>query len=310
MNRLFAVFLLGSLSAQAQTITHSFGSGVNQFSIDFVTIGNPGNAADTTGSPNPAGSVGYVYKIGKYEISRDAIIKANAFGSLGISLQDMNGYGGNGLNRPATGISWYEAAKFVNLLNLNKGYQVAYNLTFNWMGHPTVSVWSSGQYNGSNHLRHKDAYYFLPSWDEWYKAAYFDPNKATAPGYWNYPTISDNAPTPVSSGLLSGTAVYGRSTSAGPADVTDAGGLSAYGTMAQGGNVWEWNESAYEYRGGAWNTAPSLPTELSVTSRYDQQDPFLEVNAVGFRVASVPEPSSLSLFFASGIALSILWRRK
>ena len=36
-------------------MTESFGSGDNAFSMDFVTIGNPGNAADTMGSPNLAG---------------------------------------------------------------------------------------------------------------------------------------------------------------------------------------------------------------------------------------------------------------
>ena len=35
----------------------SFGSGINQFNMEFVEIGNSGNADDTTGDPNPAGSV-------------------------------------------------------------------------------------------------------------------------------------------------------------------------------------------------------------------------------------------------------------
>ena len=113
-------------SAEAPPISETFGSGSNQFSIDFVRIGNPGNAADTTGSPNPAGSVAYNYNIGKYEISRDMINKANSTGSLGITLADMTSYAGNGLNKPATGISWYEAAKFVNWLNTSKGFVPAY----------------------------------------------------------------------------------------------------------------------------------------------------------------------------------------
>lgn len=305
-----AILLTILNSISAQSLLETFGSGVNQFSIDFVQIGNPGNTPDTTGSPNPAGAVNYAYNIGKYEVNRDAIIKANSLGSTGISLQDMNSYGGNGLNRPATGISWYEAAKFVNWLNSSKGYQVAYNLTLDWMSRPMVSAWSSGQYSGSNNLRHKDAIYFLPTWDEWYKAAYFDPNKVGGSGYWNYPTISDSSPTAVSGGLLSGTAVYGKSTSSGPADITNAGGLSAYGTMAQGGNVWEWNESAYEYRGGAWNTASSLPSELSVSSRYDQQDPFFENYSVGFRIAMVPEPSVLSLLAIGLGGLAMMRRRR
>ena len=82
--------------------------------MEFVTIGNPNNAADTTGSPNPAGSVGHIYNIGKYEVSRGQVDKANSAGSLGITMFDMSGYGGNGLLKPATGINWYEAAKHVN----------------------------------------------------------------------------------------------------------------------------------------------------------------------------------------------------
>ena len=33
-----------------------FGSGTNEFEIEFVTIGNPGNPPDLTGNPRPAGS--------------------------------------------------------------------------------------------------------------------------------------------------------------------------------------------------------------------------------------------------------------
>ena len=85
--RLMTFFVLAlSQIAKSQTITESFGSGVNQFSIDFVEIGNPGNSADTNGSPSPAGSVSYVYNIGKYEISRGIIEKVNAAGGLGIGM--------------------------------------------------------------------------------------------------------------------------------------------------------------------------------------------------------------------------------
>ena len=48
-----------SMAAPSQAGVVSFGSGSNQFQMEFVTIGNPGNAADTTGAPNPAGAVGY-----------------------------------------------------------------------------------------------------------------------------------------------------------------------------------------------------------------------------------------------------------
>ena len=95
----------------------TFGSGPNTFDIEFVTVGNPGNADDTWGSPNPAGKVDYTYRMGQFEISRDMITKANAEGSLGITLVDMTSFGGNGADKPATGVSWFEAATFVNWLN-------------------------------------------------------------------------------------------------------------------------------------------------------------------------------------------------
>src|SRR5690606_7183804 len=96
----------GSLSHAVQA--DEFGGGANAFSIEFVTIGNPGNPADTTGDPNPAGSVSYAYRIGKYEISEQMIDKANALGSLGITHDNR------GPDKPATEITGFEALHFVN----------------------------------------------------------------------------------------------------------------------------------------------------------------------------------------------------
>src|SRR5207342_1082858 len=92
----------------------------------LVTIGNPGNAADITGTPEIAGSVAYDYRIGKHEISRAMVDKANAAGGLGLALADMSMYGGNQPNKPAAGISWLEAAQFVNWLNTSTGHSPAY----------------------------------------------------------------------------------------------------------------------------------------------------------------------------------------
>ena len=125
MNRLsfFAlvgVVALGSGPFASSTAADMFGSGANSFEIEFVTIGQPGNPADTTGSPNPAGSVPYAYRIGKFEISEQMIDKANALGGLGISHDSRDP------DKPATSVTWLEAAKFVNWLNSTKGSTPAY----------------------------------------------------------------------------------------------------------------------------------------------------------------------------------------
>ena len=90
-------------------------------------------------------------------------------------------------------------------------------------------------------FRNSLAKYFLPSVDEWYKAAYYDPTSGV---YDLYPTGSNTAPTAVASGTAAGTAVFPADYC--PADITLAGGLSPYGTMGQGGNVYEWNETAFD----------------------------------------------------------------
>jgi len=304
-------FASGYQSASAQSVLETFGTGSNQFTMEFVPIGNPNNVADTTGSPNPAGSVAYTYNLGKYEVSRDMIDKANSAGGLGITITDMSSYGGNGVNRPATGITWYQAAKFVNWLNTSTGGTAAYKFD----GSGTFQLWSEGDagYNPNNQFRNSRAKYVIASSDEWYKGAYGSPN-----GTWyDYATGSNSAPTVVTSGVAANTAVYGQSTSTGPADITNAGGLSAYGTMAQGGNVFEWVETAQdgsnnitdenrESRGGRWN---STNGSLSASTRVNlglapsgENSPY-----IGFRVASVPEPSTLSLL---AVGLALIRRRK
>lgn len=297
----------------------TFGSGGNQFNMEFVTIGNPGNAADTTGTPNPAGRVDYTYQLGKFEVSEDMITKYNAnFGTANglVITKDARG-----ADKPATSVSWNEAARFVNWLNTSTGGFAAYNFTTSGVN-DNIAVWTSGDtddYDASNPYRSKRTNYVLPSMDEWYKAAYYDPNTAT---YFDYATGSNTAPTAVASGTAANTAVYA---STAPADVTSAGGLSPYGIMGLGGNVFEWEEtsgnlnnssgsSTRGIRGGSFNSSASFQSStfrLSLSS-----SPFSDA---GFRVAAlssgggagaaaVPEPSSLILF--GTVAISALWYRK
>jgi hypothetical protein len=306
---LLTLLALGYQTASAESLLETFGTGANAFTMDFVTIGNPGNAADTTGNPNPAGSVAYTYNLGKYEVSRDMVTKANASGSLGITMSDMSSFGGNGLLKPATGVSWFEAAKFVNWLNTSTGGTAAYKFVSG-----TFQLWSptDAGYNANNKFRNSLAKYVIPNNDEWYKGAY-----GKADGSWsNFPNGTDSAPTAVDGGTAANTAVYNGQT--GPANITSAGGLSAYGTMGQAGNVWEWMETTYDgsnsdpygsrdTRGGAWDN--TIDGNASFRLGY-YIGPNVEVNLFGLRVASVPEPSALSLLAIGLGGLALVRRRK
>ena len=296
-------FLSLTICYASSTQADTFGSGANTFDIDFVTIGNPSNDPDTTGRPNPAGKVDYGYRMGQFEISEQMIDKANALGGLGITHYNF------GANKPATSITWFEATKFVNWLNTSTGSLPTYK--FDDDGN--FQLWTPGDpgYNLNNLYRNSLATYFLPSVDEWYKAAYYNP----AGVYYNYPTGSNGAPTPVASGILDRTAVCDQTLATGPADITLAGGLSPYGTMGQGGNAYEWEETDYDgvndsisslrtFRGGDFlNHVQNLWSMMRVGS-----SPSAGSGSTGFRVASIPEPSTLLL--AALATVGLLVRRR
>jgi formylglycine-generating enzyme len=289
-----------------------FGSGANTLTLEFVTIGNAGNADDAGAGGgsyfSSYGGVSYGYRMGTYEISQDAITKATAGGLASVTAGAWPG------SQPAANMTWFEAAAFVNWLNDQRTPGLkAYNLT----GVTALTPWASGdawQAGGVNLYRHKDAYYFLPSEDEWYKAAYHQ-NTGVNADYWDYATGSNTIPTAVASGTTAGTAVYANATSS-PAEVNNAGGLSAYGTMGQNGNVYEWAESAYDginnsssearaFRGGFWGETEgdlrsSLRSGLPITG---------SISYIGFRVASVPEPTSTVLMCSAGL-LALARRRR
>ena len=285
----------------------NFGTIGNTFTIDFVNIGNPGNA-DYFGY----GGVGYNYRMGTYEISQDAITKATASGLANVVAGAWAG------NRPAALMTWYECAAFVNWLNTSTGHHAAYDLTFS--GSWSKNLWSSAeawQLDGQNLYRHKDAYYFLPNEDEWYKAA-FHKNDGVTANYWNYATGSSSIP----DGIDSGTDTVFDAVFADPFNqvspnvVTNVGLGSAYGTFGQDGNVSEMMEGDYGApysdarvtRGGYWASPES---SLRFPYRSSAIGPTTADESIGFRVASViPEPASAILFlFCATAALATRRRR-
>ena len=125
----------------------------------------------------------------------------------------------------------------------------------------------------------------------------------------------------LASGMTAGTAVYDGQ--AGPADITQAGGLSPFGVMGLGGNVWEWEEttgdlvnsnalSARGFRGGSWTIDAVY---LSSSHRF-AGFPTAVSSRLGFRVASlsspavVPEPSSFALLLIGMAGLGWYGRRR
>jgi formylglycine-generating enzyme len=82
--------------------------------------------------------------------------------------------------------------------------------------------------------------------------------------------------------------------------------------------VWEWNETAYdgsnntadesrELRGGSWGSSGTTTLD-SLT--YYGHIPTIEDSYVGFRVAIIPEPSSLSLLALGGVVVALGGRKK
>ena len=298
--------MVGLTAARAET----FGTGANQFTLDFTTIGNPGNSADTTGY----GSVGYAYRISTYEISQNQINAATASGLQNVTAGAWSG------DLPAGNMSWYEAAAFVNWLNTSTGFARAYNLSRTG-GAWNMALWTAADngYDANNLYRNAQAKYFLPSENEFYKAAF---GKSDGSGYYRYPTGGDSAPTAVTSGTALGTAVYNQAwIPPGPASIYQAGGRSSYGTRAQGGNIQEWQESAADgtndnvgdnrmVRGGYWYVAGDA-LDSSTRSSYG---PSTDIVNLGFRVTSVvavPEPSTCASLLA-GLACGgyTLFRRR
>jgi formylglycine-generating enzyme required for sulfatase activity len=265
--------------------------------MDWVNVGNPGNAADSTGY----GAVAYAYKIGKYEVTNaqygEFLNNKGASNSSGIYNSVMLGItqsGGPGTfsysvnptlaNHPVVCVSWFDSARFANWLMNGQGSgdmeTGAYTLNGAMSGVITANI---------------GALVYIPNENEWYKAAYYSAASA------NYSLYPDGQNT-----ISISNANYGLSSQA-TSPVGNYPSASAYGTFDQGGNVWEWNDgagsSAHTWRGGS-----SMSSESHLESSfYLNVSPGNENSTVGFRVAGVeaiPEPTSMLLtMFAGGVML-------
>jgi formylglycine-generating enzyme required for sulfatase activity len=287
--------------------------------IEYVAVrdlGNPPDTATNCFAPD-CGSVPYDYAIAKYEVTNgqyagflNAVAASDPLGLYSASMGSDATFGGIARsgsdgsysytakagfeNKPVTYVSFWDALRFANWLNNGQGdgdtETGAYTLTPNGIADNSVD-------------RSFGAQVFVPSENEWYKAAYWDP---ALPGYYDYPAGTDAETTCAAPGAAPNTANCDQAVGA----LTDVGAYtgspSPYGTFDQGGNVWEWNEQMFSasdrgIRGAYWGD----PAGNVAASNPDYNGPEVERAYIGFRVARlVPEPAQVLLVLTGGVALA------
>ena len=319
-----------------------FGSLASAEAIQWVTVGDPGNTADTT----TYGAVADSFKIMKYEFTnqqytdflnsvaktdtyslyhtfmgsdaRGGITRAGASGAYTYAVKTNMG------DKPVNYVSWFDAARVSNWL-MNGATTTSSTET----GAYTLNGATSGDAVAVN----SGASYFLPTNNQWYKAAFYKGGGTNA-GYWDYATQSDTAPTAVtagttgigSAGNTGNFANYsnGADWNGQDGNVTTVGtnGIASfYGAFDMSGNVNEWND----------RTGAAGPFRLLRGGGYASNSYFVSVDyeglnppeagseATGFRLASpvnsapVPEidPAGMGsvLALVTG-ALGLLERRR
>ncbi len=335
--------------------------------IDTVQVDNAGNAPDPlTGF----GSVSYDYRIGTTEVTigqytafLNAIAKTDTYGLYianmetvvtiaGIKREGESGsyvYSAIGSpNKPVTYVTWGNAARFVNWLhngqptgtqNADTTETGAYTINGAIGNDPLLAV-----------MRNDGAKWWIPSEDEWYKAAHHK-NDGVTGNYWLYPTSSNDtpdsdqapgsgAPNPSNTGnfyrVVSTDSGYndGYAVTADTLQysnlhnyLTDVGAYvdatSPYGTFDQAGNVAEWTDSifanplgfdAQAIRGGSWGTNLTNPASASnqLIATYRHGISPASYSGVGFRVATlaVPVPEPSTLLLSVLGMMGLTWRNK
>jgi formylglycine-generating enzyme required for sulfatase activity len=324
-----AAFVFANVFTPARAVT-----------IDWVTVGDPGNAADDT----TYGAVADSFRIMKFEFTNqqytdflnavaatdtyslyNANMGSNARGGItqsGASGSYTYAVKANMGDKPVNYVSWFDVARVANWLqNGATGTSSTETGAYTLVG---------GQTSGTAPAVNPGATFYIPTENQWYKAAYYKGGSTNA-GYWDYATGSDTAPTAVtadSTGIGSAGSTgnfanynFGADWNSQNGNVTTVGtngGPSVYGAFDMSGNLYEWNDltgaagSTRGLLGGVWSdfNASNLSPSGRLTFATSTQ-----VNSIGFRLASpvaVPEPSTYAMALA-GLACGcyvVVRRRK
>ncbi|WP_146575145.1 SUMF1/EgtB/PvdO family nonheme iron enzyme [Botrimarina hoheduenensis] len=337
MSHLIVRTLIPTLLLAAVAALPASGSPVT---FDWAFVANPGNAGDFRGTGH--GGVDYTYGISKHEVTNaqyTAFLNAvdpTGANALALYNTSMAGIFGGIENtgavdgaryvaqagreqNPVNYVSFFDAMRFTNWLHNGQG-----------SGDTETGAYTIG--NGFDEVRSASAKFWIPSEDEWYKAAYHDASAGTAGVYFDYATGSDSIPVSdqpgdnpaavnyfnddgVANGFNDGYAVNGSGSFPSSTNpfFTDVGAYTAaaspYGTFDQNGNVWEWNEAVVSssFRGVRGGSRVSFWFNLRAGFR-NLGSPTFEDSGVGFRVATVPEPSAVLM--GALAACGLLLRRR
>jgi hypothetical protein len=114
------------------TTGDTFGTGANQFTIDFVPISGDARSANGTriGTSKTFVDPGSDYRMGVFEITSGPWNKFQASLGMPVTGSPSTAYDASpdwtGTNVPTNNVSWYGAAQFVKDLNASTGHQAAY----------------------------------------------------------------------------------------------------------------------------------------------------------------------------------------
>lgn len=285
---------------------------------EWLTIGHPGNAADKSGF----GAVSYEFEIMKHEVTCAeyvAFLNATATDDPhGLWNPKMDGSpmpAGRDDIRSEQGclIRTGEKGRWQYAVASGREKMPIVNVSFsnamrfaNWKhgGETETGAYDIAKLRDKA-TRSPNAKVWLPSEDEWHKAAYYD---AEAKRYWLYATRSDERPQsspPIASlanaanffwsdGVKNGmnkgyalpqTAYYKPGTIALVPVGSYPMAKSGYGTLDQTGNVWEWTEgirweTKRVIRGGGWSDEANAQRSTTRTSVL----PTTTFNDTGFRL--------------------------